>query len=183
MMNISKYISEQLATLASKGPQELNAAILDSAEQRGYIVGLQVEEHGLGVSVNMEDYDRYSATLRNLSVSFEGTPATEREAYLRRCIKQLSERLTYLEAPLVLLEFDIETGLAQLRTEQPQQDGPAVTYWEVLVNIDPKPTASLTRYHWSPGDRDRQAAIYPATFTTLGRLAEDLAESLAWLEA
>ncbi|HEX9923674.1 MAG TPA: hypothetical protein VGD99_13530 [Anaerolineae bacterium] len=182
-MNISKHVIEQLATMASKGPQELDAAILDSAKQRGYIVGLQVEEHGLGVSVNMEDYDRYSATLRNLSVRFEGTPATEREAYLRRCAEQLSERLTYLEGPLVLLELDVELGLAQLRTEQPQQDDSVVTYWEVLVNIDPKPAASLARYHWSPGDRDRQAAIYPATFTTLGRLTEDLAESLAWLEA
>lgn len=182
-MNISKHVTEQLETLAAKGPQELNAAMLDSAEQRGYIVGLQVEEHDLDVSVNMEDFDRYSATLRSLGVSFKGTPATDREAYLRRCAEQLSERLTYLEGPLVLLELDVEAGLAQLRTEQPQQDGPTVTYWEVLVNIDPKPTAGLARYHWTPGDRDRQAAIYPATFATLGRLAQDLAESLAWLEA
>jgi hypothetical protein len=149
-------------------------------------VGLQIEEYGLGVSVTMEDYDRYSATLRHLGLSFDGTPATPvtgREAYLRRCATRLSERLTYLEGPLALLELDIEAGSVQLRTEQPVQDGPAVTYWEVLVNIDPKPRAGLARYLWQPGDRDRQAAIYPATFATLGRLAEDLAESLAWVEA
>ena len=53
-----------------------------------------------------------------------------------------------------------------------------MTYWEVLIWAEPRPRARLTRYRWTPGRSEREAVAYPATFATLGRMANDLALSL-----
>lgn len=53
-----------------------------------------------------------------------------------------------------------------------------MTYWEVLLRTSPHPNVNLTRYHWTANEGDRTIAAYPATFTMLGRIAEDLVAGL-----
>lgn len=174
-MNINKQVIEQLEQLVAKGPENTEAVLLDSTQQQGYIVGVTAETEGINVSLSLADYDRYSAALRTLKVSASQNGDKD---YLRQCAKQVVRRVTYLEEPLELLELDAEAGLAQLRSRSPHQEGNERIYWEAMIQIEPRPTASLTRYRWIPDGPERDMLVYPATFATLGRIAQDLAESL-----
>jgi hypothetical protein len=179
-MNLSKRVVEHLEQLANKGPKQIDAVILNSAEQEGFIVGIPAEAQEPSVAITLEAYDRYSVTLRQLEVNYDSlAPGESRdEAFLQRCIEQVVRRLTYLEEPLALLELDAAQKLAQLRSHPPYRDGQRLTYWEVLIWATSQPRARLTRYHWQADSHDRKQMAYPATFATLGRIAQDLALSL-----
>jgi hypothetical protein len=179
-MNIDKRVIERLEQLVSQGPKESEAVILDSPQQGSYIVGVTAEglgyAEGVSVSLALADYDRYSVALRNLKVSYKDSPkdGDKVEAYLRQCAAQIIQRVTYLEESL---EF-LEAGVAQLRSRSPQQEGDERVYWEAMVQAEPHPTVSLTRYRWTPDCSEREVLVHPATFATLGRLTQDLADSL-----
>ena len=58
-MEIQQHIVKKLEKLAAKGPKEVEAVLLDTS-QRGYLVGVSPEGAGSGVSLNLEEYDRFS---------------------------------------------------------------------------------------------------------------------------
>lgn len=187
-MNIQQRTIEQLGQLAAKGPKEVEAVIKAPAEA-GYIIGVPaIEGKGSGASLSIRDYDRYSVTLQHLEV-YDNSRAVEpdqTQAYLERCAARINQVITYLEEPLILVELDPVEGIAQLRSETPSAETPSsepdrtqLLYWEVMLQTTPHPRAKIARYQWQAGQRDRENLIYPATFITLGRLAKDLAESLA----
>jgi hypothetical protein len=180
-MNLSKRVIKQLEQLATKGPQQVDAVILNSAPSQGYIIGVPAEAQEPSAAITLEGYDRYSVTLRQLEVSYGNSPVDENkdEDYLRQCAERVARRLTYLEESLGLLELNAADNWAQLRSDPPQQENETLTYWEVLIWTEPCPRARLTRYCWTPGSSGREAVAYPATFATLGRIANDLALSLA----
>lgn len=177
-MNLDKRVVAQLEQLAAKGPKSIDAVILNPPQQ-GYLVGVPMAEQEPGAAITLEAYDRYSVSLRQLEVSHSpsSAPQSRDEAYLRRSAERATSRLTYLEEPLLLLELDPAEKLAQLRSDPPQQEDEALTYWEIFISAEPQPRARLARYRWQPG-QGREQITYPATFATLGRLAQDLALSL-----
>ena len=180
-MSLQQRIIQHLEQLVSQGPHSIEA-VIPATPEKGYIIGVPTDdEHDrAGVSLNLADYDRYSVALRHLE-TFNQAVAVDNgqaEAYLNRVAAEISQRLTYLEEPLVLVELNIIDNIAQLRSSPPQQTPNETTYWEVMLYASPYPHARLTRCRWSAGSRERVAIAYPATFATLGRLAEDLVESL-----
>jgi len=179
-MNISKQVVEQLKNLAAGEPRQAETFILNSVQQPGYIVGVPTEVDGLNIILTLEDYDRYSARLQTLEVSDHSFSADGQniEDYLRRCAGSITDRLTYLEEPLTILEFDAGENTAQLRSEPAHQGEDEVIYWEALLSARPGLRAKLTRYRWTPHHPHREVLAYPATFETLGRLAQDIALSL-----
>lgn len=180
-MNLDKRVIEQLEQLALKGPKQVEAVILNSAQQQGYIVGVPAGAEEPSAALTLEAYDRYSVALRQLEVSHQQVVLLEGSdpaAYLRRCAERAVQRLTYLEEPLLLLELDPAEKLAQLRSDPPQPDGEARIYWELFIRARPQRHARLTRYRWQPGKPEREQVTYPATFATLGRIAQDLALSI-----
>jgi hypothetical protein len=182
-MNLDKRVVAQLEQLVTKGPQHIGAVILNSPQQ-GYIVGVPAVAQEPGAVVTLEAYDRYSVTLRQLEVRYDLSLVSQSydKAYLRRSAERAASRLAYLEEPLFLLEFDPAEKLAQLRSNPPHQEGEALTYWELLTWAEPQPRASLARYRWQPNRQEREQIAYPVTFSTLGRLAQDLALSLIEIE-
>ena len=180
-MNLQQRIAEQLEQLAARGPQNVDAIIQESPEA-GYIVGIPAGEgKGVGASISLADFDRYSVTLRHLSVynNCLTVDDSETEDYLQRAAAELTQRLSYLEEPLALLELNTVDGIAQLRSNPPENGPNDSTYWEVTVSVTPYPQAKMGRYYWQAGNRERLPVTYPATFATLGRLAKDIAASLA----
>jgi hypothetical protein len=179
-MNLGKRVIKQLEQLSTKGPKQVDAVILNSTPQQGYIVGVPAEANEPSAAITLEAYDRYSVTQRHLEVSYDNWPTDtgKDEAYLRKCAEWVAHRLTYLEESLVLLELDAGEKLAQLRSNPPHQEEQDLTYWEVLLWAEPRPRARLARYSWTPGSAERELVAYPATFATLGRIANDLALSL-----
>ena len=178
-MNIKQRVIDQLEQLAVKGPEHTEAVIQKPADQ-GYIVGIPAEGQGVGVSLKLVDCDRYSGTLSHLELYDNSLtiPEDETESYLRRCAAAISQRLIYLEEPLALLELNAIDGVAQLRSNPPENGPDESTYWEVSEGTVPHPWAKLARYRWTAGTPERTPVTYPATFATLGRLSEDLAVSL-----
>lgn len=178
-MNLDKRVIEQLEQLVNKGPKQIDAVILNSAQQQGYIVGVPAGAEEPSAALTLEAYDRYSVALRQLEVSHQQAAMPEGSdpaAYLRRCAERAVQRLTYLEEPLILLELDPAEKLAQLRSDPPHQDGEKLTYWELFIRATPHLHARLARYRWQPDEREQ--ITYPATFATLGRIAQDLALSI-----
>lgn len=178
-MKLSKRVSEQLNQLAIKGPQAIEAVIL-SDQPGGVSVSVPAQGQEPGAVITAAAYDRYSVALRHLEVFYDSSaPEADQQAdYLRRCAERVTGRLTYLEEPLILLELDSEDKLAQLRSQSPQQEEETLTYWEAYIRAEPRPQVKLARYRWTPGKSERELVVYPATFATIGRIAEDLALSL-----
>jgi hypothetical protein len=178
-MNISKGVVERLEELANKQPEPV---VIDPATSRkGYHVKVPVQEHNLTILLILEDYDRYSAALRYVEISQDSLAQGEEVAddYLHRRAKEAIERLTYLEEPVTLVELDGDAGLAQVRSQPPEHRDEAVIYWELEIWSRPHPRLKLTRYRWTPGQVGRELVVHPVAFARLGRMAEDLALSLA----
>lgn len=174
-MSLSKRIITQLEQLATRGFVELEAALLPAG---GYLVGVVAEGDEPTVAITLEAYDRFSVMLRSLEVAYDNLSPQTQPVALSQQAEQIIQRLTYLEEPLTLLELDSEAKLAQLRSAPPQQEDEALTYWELLLWTEPHPRAKLTRYRWTPDQKERELVVYPATFATVGRIAQDLAASL-----
>ncbi|MCB9079725.1 MAG: hypothetical protein H6631_19130 [Anaerolineaceae bacterium] len=181
-MDIREQIIEQLNQFAAKGPQHVETGGQGSPEP-GYLVGVLSEtDEGVGASLDLADYDRFSVALRHLEVFHKqlDVEVDEAKTFLQKNAETLVAKLTYLEEPLELLELDPTEGVALMRSNPPltKSDESEVTYWEILLRTSPHPNVNLTRYQWTANVGDRTVAAYPATFTMLGRIAEDLVAGL-----
>ncbi len=185
-MNIYQRIINQHKQLLAKGPQGMGPIIQDNPQ--GYIIGVpsEVPNNGeeVGASISLLDYDRYTLILRHLEVMDNSlTIKTKVEDYLHQSALAISQRLTYLEEPLLLLELDSLEGLAQLRSSPPQSNEDRLLYWELILRTTPHPHARLARYCWHGGDYERRPQPHPVTAITLARIAADLATSLTTASA
>lgn len=176
-MNLKQQVIAQLEKLAVNGPKSVDAV----AQEKGYIIGIAANNQGVAASLSLLDYDRYSAALQSLEVINKNLSIEQEQAqhYLQQVAAQISQQLTYLEEPLALLELSAIDNVAQLRSSPPAHTAEKSIYWEVSVQVNPYPRARLTRYQWVANRHERVVVTYPATFATLGRLAEDLATSLS----
>ncbi|MFN8455415.1 MAG: hypothetical protein U0401_12235 [Anaerolineae bacterium] len=174
-MNLTKRIIAQLEQLTTEGFLEAEAAQLPDG---GYFVGVVAEKGEPTVAITLEAYDRFSVMLRCLEVAYDNLAGQTQPDDLLQQADRIAQRLTYLEEPLALVELDSEAKLAQLRSAPPHQEGETLTYWELLLWTEPHPRARLTRYCWTPGQTERELVVYPATFATVGRIAQDLAANL-----
>lgn len=181
-MTLKQRIIERLEQLTAKGPTYVDAIVQDSARS-GYLVGVPASESDrAGASLSLENYDRYSVTLLHMDIflSNETVDADQVEVFLRHSTAEINRRLTYLEETLELVELDLTEGVAQLRSNPPYTNGGGAmaTYWEIMVQATPQPHVRIGRYRWQASNEGREILAYPATFATLGRMAEDLVASL-----
>jgi hypothetical protein len=168
-MSIGKQIAEQLRRLAD-GDQ----ALLEAAAENT----LLVQNAPLRATLEFSDYDRYSLTLRALTVGAGNSAMDDVRAYLSATAAEIARRLSFLEEPLAVWELDGGERAAQLRSSPPQREGDAVTYWEVTLWAGDEPGARAVRYQWSPGMAEREVLAYPATFALVARMADGLAAAL-----
>ena len=160
-MTIGKTLTSHLRELTADAPQPL-----------------QLSVGPLSVELAFFDRDRYSVSMRELTIG-AGTPAPEdARAFLSAAAAAVARRLSFLEEPLAVWELDGGEGMAQLRSSPPQCDADERSYWEVTLWAG-QPRAHVARYRWAPGMAEREVLAYPATFAVLGRVADSLADSLA----
>lgn len=159
-MSIGKQLIERLRELGPADTQPLSVA-----------------DAGLSAELAFFDRDRYSATLRDLTVGTGGAAPADARGYLSAAAAATARRLSFLEEPLAVWELDGGEGMAQLRSSPPQRDAGEVSYWEVTLWAA-EPRAQVARYRWAPGMAEREALAYPATFALLGRMADALADAL-----
>ena len=168
-MSIGKQITEQLRRLADGDQSVLQAG----DEQRLVVPGEPVH-----ASLALFDHDRYSVTLRELSVGTVGVAPSDARGYLSASAAEVARRLSFLEEPLAVWELDGGERVAQLRSSPPLREGEDVSYWEVTLWAGAEPGARAIRYHWAPGLAEREVLAYPATFALIARMADGLADAL-----
>lgn len=154
-------LSRKIADAVDKqpGPGEVTVA------EGRHRISLQLTATSpLGVALDALEYIDEGAT--NLS-----------SVALRAWAKGLTERLTYLMEPLVLLELDDEAGVAELRSKVPSTRENARSYYE--VRIDHAGTIRLRRITFDASDRRRNSVPCQLTREALERLVDDLVETRA----
>jgi len=117
-MSMYQRMTQQLEQLVSKGPKHMDTVIQQASQ--GYIVGVPAEGKEAEASFSLLDFDRFSVVLQHLEVTDCNLMINVNvENYLHQCAAEISQRLIYLEEPLVLLELDTIKGMAQLRSYPP----------------------------------------------------------------
>ena len=168
-MSIGKQITERLRRLADGDRTVLEAG----AEST-----LLVLDQPLRAKLEFSDHDRYSMTLRELTIRVGGAAPLDARGYLSAAAAEVARRLSFLEEPLAVWELDSGEHMAQLRSSPPLREGDAVAYWEVTLWAGDEPSARAVRYHWSPGMVEREVLVYPATFAQIARMADGMADAL-----
>jgi hypothetical protein len=168
-MSIGKQITERLRQLVD-GDKTVLAAGAENT--------LLVLDAPLRAQLEFSDHDRYSLTLRKLTVGAGDVAPNDARVYLSAAAAEVARRLSFLEEPLAVWELDGGERVAQLRSSPPLREGEAVTYWEVTLSSGDAPSASAVRYQWSPGMAEREVLAYPATFALIARMADGLADAL-----
>lgn len=138
---------------------------------------LRVSDGQLATELIFTDRDRYSVTMRELTVGCGAPAPADARTFLSACAAAVARQLSFLEEPLAVWELDSAEGIAQLRSSPPLREGAAATYWEVTLWAAQR-RAQIARYHWAPGMAEREQLAYPATFALLGRVADALAAAL-----
>ncbi|NOK60733.1 MAG: hypothetical protein GFH27_549289n285 [Chloroflexi bacterium AL-W] len=184
-MTIGTLFTDKLRLLAAEGDQQ--AQVLSHNDQYKSLSVFEnrnadASDHTDAITqihsrLEFFDNDRYSVTLRMLSMS-EGVSITddihEVQTYLSAKAAEIVRQLSYLEEPLAVWELDSRENMAQLRSLPPQRDGAERSYWEVVLKVDGEPSISIARYSWSPGMPEREIVAYPATFALVARIANSL---------
>jgi hypothetical protein len=167
-MSIGKQITELLRRLADG-----DRTVFEAGEEDTLLVLAQP----LSAKLAFFDHDRYSVTLRELTVGAGAAPS-DAQAYLSAAAAEVARRLSFLEEPLAVWELDGSERVAQLRSSPPLREGEEISYWEVTLWAGDEPGARAMRYHWAPGMAEREVLAYPATFALIARMADGLAEAL-----
>jgi hypothetical protein len=168
-MSIGKQVIERLQQLAGG-----DRAALEGGDEHTLVVAGEP----LHAKLAFFDYDRYSVTLRELTIGAAGGAAQDARAYLSATAAEVARRLSFLEEPLAVWELDGGEKIAQLRSSPPLREGDDVSYWEVTLWAGPEPGARAVRYRWASGMAEREVLAYPATFALIGRMADALAAAL-----
>jgi hypothetical protein len=168
-MSIGKQITERLRRLADGDRTVLEADTENT---------LVVLDQSLRAKLEFSDHDRYSVTLRELTIGAGGAAPLDARGYLSAAAAEVARRLSFLEEPLALWELDAGEYMAQLRSSPPLREGEEISYWEVALSVGAEPAARATRYHWAPGMAEREVIVYPATFALVARMADSLADAL-----
>lgn len=159
-MTIGNVLTKHLRELPADAPQPL-----------------EVSNGLLHTELAFLDRDRYSVTMRELTVGADTGAPEDARAFLSAAAAAVARRLSFLEEPLAAWELDGGEGMAQLRSSPPQREADEIAYWEVTLWAG-QPRAHAARYRWAPGMVERELVAYPATFALLGRMADALAEAL-----
>jgi hypothetical protein len=178
-MSLSKLITAELRRL---GPDQAAVAALPTDDAGVRTVDLGVVDGGPSARVAFYDADRYSVSLRMLTVAGRELPPLGEEpgaadARLAALARGVIAQLTYLEEPLAVVERDAAD--AQIRSNPPLHEDQLLSYWEVALTSGARPSASIARYRWEPGLPEREPLPYPATFALISRIADSLVAALA----
>ena len=94
---------------------------------------------------------------------------------LKQISEKLSQQINYLLEPISPIEIDSEGATVQMRSNPPQKDDDATTYYELLVRRD---GLTLCRYRRAVG-QDREAVPANVTREVLTRLTGDFVAAVA----
>lgn len=131
---------------------------------------IQVDSDGVGISVDVEQSERYAVGVRGIQVT-PAAPITD----VRDAADRVAQHVDALDDPLTVVEYDSRSDRAIVRSATPEADEVGVTYWEADVQAD---GTSLHRYHKAHAAPDREIVTEPLPHGTAGRVAEQLGDAV-----
>jgi len=144
--------------------QELNQRLREVPSDQA--VAVRVSDDRVGIELRLSDWNRLGCLLERLTLD-------------RRCRDQLSldptkivGEITYLEESLAIIETEIESDRAVLRSSPPRINGNSTSFFEVDLNR--RQGLSLRRYNYDCALGERFPVAAPLSNATLERLISDL---------
>jgi hypothetical protein len=131
---------------------------------------IAIDSGSVSINVDIESSERYASGVHGITVSPHHPVADVRDAADR-----IVEYVQDLGEPLTVVECDEGEGRAIVRSRTPEQDEAGVTYWE--ADVQPKQT-SLHRYRKEHDAPERSSVTEPLLHSTVGRVAEQLADAV-----
>lgn len=148
---IAKNITDRLQGHINKGSGTIEAA-----------------GDGASVSVDVEQSERYAVGVRGITVR-PHQPIEDVRGAADRIVDGAQE----LGEPLAVVEADKDRAI--VRSAEPEADEGGVTYWEADVRSD---ETSLHRYRKEHDAIEREVVTEPLPHRTVGKIAEQLADSM-----
>lgn len=162
-MNISDQITAELNKLTGfNGP--------------GTTVASAAGPDGMTVEAELAAVDQFGSLVREVRAEAPKLAGAGFDV-LKTWGESLSRRLSYLLETLALLEVDEEQGQVLIRSNPPDRQGSATTYYEVLLRQDGPGRFALRRYEARKGIAGRSPVDMQLTHEVLKRLARDLVET------
>jgi hypothetical protein len=144
--------------------KELNRRLQQIPSDQAAVIS--VSDGRLGIDLHVSDWNRLGCLLEGLRLERRD------DAQLSLDPTRIVERITYLEESLSIIETEIESGRAILRSSPPRISGGSTSFFE--VDLNQRRGLSLRRYNYDRDLRERFPVAAPLSSATLERLISDL---------
>ena len=132
---------------------------------------------GMTIEVELSAVDSVGCLVREVRAEVPRLAGASFDV-LKTWAEALSRRLSYLLETLSLLEADEEHGQVLIRSNPPDRQGTATSYYEVLLRQDGPGRFALRRFETQKGAGGRTPTEMQLTHEVLKRLARDLVETV-----
>jgi hypothetical protein len=132
----------------------------------GQPADIRASDEKLRMDLKLADWDRLGCLFARLDM--EHTT----EGQLRIDPVRISEKISYLEERLEVIEREGGEGRTVLRSSPPRADGDAISFYELV--LDQSTRFSLARYRYDYKTEERTPATASLARDTLERLLNDL---------
>jgi hypothetical protein len=144
--------------------KELNRRLQQIPSDQAAVIS--VSDGRLGIDLHLSDWNRLGCLLEGLALERRG------DAQLSLDPTRIVGKVTYLEESLSIIETEIETGRAVLRSSPPRISGSTTSFFE--VDLNQRRGLTLRRYSYDRDLGGRFPIVIPLSSATLERLINDL---------
>jgi hypothetical protein len=130
------------------------------------------EGAGWAVTVTADRHDDMSTAVWELVLRRNVAPAAPDNAGLKNWAERVTNQVTGLLEPLAIIEIDVQSNTALVRSKEPTCRGDRLFYYEVLLHGVSQATAR--RYRARAHDGHREQIAFTLTHEVLAKFAEDL---------
>lgn len=143
----------------------------------GTVVAVAIGPDGLTIEVELIAVDSVGCRVAEVRAEVPKLAGAGFDV-LKNWGEALSRRISYLLETLSLLEADEEHGEVLIRSNPPDRQGSATSYYEVLLRQDGPGRFALRRYEAQKSTGTRTPTDMQLTHEVLKRLARDLVETV-----
>jgi hypothetical protein len=130
------------------------------------------EASGWAVSVTADRHDDMSTATWELLLRRAAAAPDRKEGDLSAWAQRVTSQVTGLLEPLAVVEIDLSSDTALLRSQEPTRRGGELYYYEVLLTGISQ--ASTRRFRAQPYDGRREQIPFTLTHEVLAKFAADL---------
>lgn len=140
-------------------------------------VSLSHNDPQADLTISLSGIDTLSCSVHVIEADVPSVASADPDL-LKTWADSLSGRLTYLLEDIGPVEFDPNSGQALLRSTKPSDDGTTKRYYELILSANANGSFEFRRYEAIGGQPGRQPVDMQLTREVVGRLLNDLVETI-----